>query len=593
MTHGLPVSEGRQTWREVWRTSRGHRLRLLLVVVLGIASAAAGLVAPAAIGYLVDRVHDGTGDLSTLLRVVAAMIAAAIAGAAGSALTTVLAARTYHAILARLRERLVERAMALPQHTIERAGTGDLVSRTSDDVAQIADAAPSIIPAFTTTGFTIAVTLAGMTALDPWFGLALIAVLPVYGVTMRWYLRTAPRIYQAERAAMSDRAQQLLESQRGYDTVVGFGLGRRRHERVLEASWQVVRYSLRARTVQNMFFGRLNLAEYLGMAAILLAGFWLIDAGLSTVGAATTAMLLFLRLFGPINHLLFVVDVLQSVAASLNRMIGVILAPVAEGSPAMGGPDADENERDATARRDASGERAAVRLRGAVFGYDEGRRALDGVDLTIEPGRRVAVVGASGAGKTTLAAVIAGIHPPDAGTVERPERTAVISQEVHVFAGTLRENLTLAAPGAEDSEIEAALEATGSSGLLALLPAGLDTRLGSGGRELTAAQAQQIALARVVLADPELAILDEATAESGSAEAGLLDRAADAALAGRTGIVIAHRLSQAAACDRVLVMAEGRIIEDGAHDELVASGGVYARLWEAWAATAEPAGPGR
>lgn len=153
---------------------------------------------------------------------------------------------------------------------------------------------------------------------------------------------------------------------------------------------------------------------------------------------------------------------------------------------------------------------------------------------------------------------------------------------MHTFAATLRENLTLAAPDAGDDELRAALTATGASSLLALLPNDLDTTLGSGGQELTPAQAQQIALARLVLADPELAILDEATAEAGSTHAGILDRAADAALTGRTGLVIAHRLSQAASCDRIVVMDHGRIAEIGTHAALVAEGGTHARLWEVW-----------
>lgn len=191
------------------------------------------------------------------------------------------------------------------------------------------------------------------------------------------------------------------------------------------------------------------------------------------------------------------------------------------------------------------------------------------------------MVGASGAGKTTLAAVIAGIHPPDAGTVNRPDRTAMITQEAHVFAGTVRENLTLAAPGITDGDIQAALVPIGAAGLLGLLPDGLDTVVGTGGHPLTDAQAQHLALARLVLADPELAILDEATAEAGSTHAGQLDRAAEAVLTGRTGIVIAHRLSQAATCDRIVVMDGGRIVESGTHAELITREGTYARLWRA------------
>jgi ATP-binding cassette subfamily C protein len=497
------------------------------------------------------------------------MALAAVFGAAGTAVTIVLATRVYHTILAELRERLVGRAMTLPQHLVERAGTGDLISRSSDDVTAVADAAPTVIPVLTVTAFTIVVSLFGLAALEWPYAAALAIVLPVYALAMRWYLRTGPRVYRAERAAMSARAQQILESQRGYATVLGFGLAEKRHRAVMTDSWGVAVQVLQARTVQSTLNAGLNIGECLSLTAVLIVGFVLIDHGASTVGAATTAMLLVLRLLGPVNQLLFVIDTLQSALASLSRMIGVITIPTADATDAS------------TMPADTA---TAVRLREVAFRYGDGPPVLDDIALDIPAGQHLAVVGPSGAGKTTLAAVIAGVHRPDAGSVTRPCRTAVITQEVHEFAGTLRENLRLAAPDATDPEIRAALEVAGAAGLLDLLADGLDTVVGTGGYPLTDAQAQQLALARLLLADPELAILDEATAEAGSAHAEQLDRASQAVLAGRTGIVIAHRLSQAATCDRIVVMDGGRIIEKGTHSELAAAGGVYAGLWSAWQA---------
>ncbi|MGW1323575.1 ABC transporter ATP-binding protein [Streptomyces antibioticus] len=563
---GLPVASGRETVREVWRLSRGHRLRLAATGVLGIVSTGVDLIVSVAIGFLVDRVQAGTADLATVLTVTAVMVLSAVLGAAGTALTIVLATRVYHSILAALRERLVGRAMTLPRHLVERVGTGDLISRSSDDVTAVADAAPAVIPVLTVSAFTVVVSLGGLAALEWPYAAALAVVLPVYAQAVRWYLRVGPGVYRAERTAMSARAQQILESQRGHATVLGFGLAEQRHRAVMTDSWRVARQSLRARTVLSMLNARLNFGECLSLAAVLVVGFVLVDHDASTVGGATTAMLLVLRLLGPVNQLLLVIDTLQSALASLSRMIGVVTIP-------CGPPDVPAQ---------AAG--TAVRLEGVSFRYGEGPRVLDGVTLAIPAGQRVAVVGVSGAGKTTLAGVVAGTHLPEAGRVTRPSRTAMITQEVHVFAGTLRDNLTLAAPGATDRDLHAALEATGAASVLAVLPDGLDTPLGVGGHPLTDAQAQQLALARLLLTDADLVILDEATAEAGSAYAGQLDRAADVVLAGRTAVVVAHRLSQAAACDRIVVMERGRIIETGTHGELVDAGGVYAGLWTAWEA---------
>ncbi|MFE0155295.1 ABC transporter ATP-binding protein [Nonomuraea sp. NPDC059007] len=561
---GLPVASGRETIGELWRLSHGYRLRLAATGVLGIVSTGVDLIVPVAIGFLVDRVRAGTADLATVLTVTVVMALSAVLGAAGTALTIVVATRVYHSILAALRERLVGHAMTLPQHLVERAGTGDLISRSSDDVTAVADAAPAVIPALTVTAFTIIVSLGGLAALEWPYAAAFAVVLPVYLLAVRWYVRAGPGVYRAERTAMSARAQQILESQRGYATVLGFGLAERRHRAVMTDSWRVVRQTLRARTVLSMLNARLNLGECLSLAAVLVVGFVLIDHDASTVGGATTAMLLVLRLLGPVNQLLLVIDTLQSALASLSRMIGVVT--IAGSSP-------DVPVRAAS---------TAVQLDEVSFRYGEGPRVLDDITLDIPSGQCVAVVGVSGAGKSTLAGVVAGTHLPAGGRVARPSRTAMITQEVHVFAGTLRDNLTLAAPGATDRDLHAALVATGAASILDVLPDRLNTLLGVGGHPLTDAQAQQLALARLLLTDADLVILDEATAEAGSTYAGQLDRAADAVLAGRTAVVIAHRLSQAATCDRIMVMEHGRIIETGTHGELVDAGGVYAGLWRAW-----------
>lgn len=250
-------------------------------------------------------------------------------------------------------------------------------------------------------------------------------------------------------------------------------------------------------------------------------------------------------------------------------------SPVNAGTPTIGSED------------------AGVSLAGVGHEYVAGHPVVRGVDLEVKPGERVALVGASGAGKTTLAKIIAGVHRPTSGTVlvggaplERAARSvALITQEVHVFAGPLVEDLRLARPEASPADVEEALERVGALRWARALPEGLETVVGEGGRRLTAAQAQQLALARLVLADPPVAVLDEATAEAGSAGARELEVAAARALDGRTGLLVAHRLTQASEADRVVVLEAGRVVESGTHAALLAAGGRYAALWEAWSGT--------
>ena len=586
----LPTANGAAVAREVAAELRGRWWLLALVVLVLTAGAASGLVAPAVLGQVVDEIQSGTGTVGLLWGWGLLMLAAALIGAAATAAGVVIAARLYEVVVAQLRERMVSHAFQLPQRVVEAAGSGDLVSRATDDVAEISQAAPRIVPVLTRSFFTVVVTLVGMALVDYRYALALLVLLPVHALAVRYYLRHAPQVYVAQRAAMAERAQHLLTSLHGLETVRAYRLEEQHLRRITAASWQVVRWNLLARIVQNRFFGRLNLAEFLGTAALLVVGYLLVASGHGTLGGATTAVLFFLRLFDPINGLLMVIDDVQSAFASLARIVGVLRTPV-HASTAAG----------SSAPRGTSGQLAAapvLDLDAVDFAYRGDHPVLVGVDLQVRAGQTVALVGESGAGKSTIAALAAGILRPDRGTVRTattalPGQVLLVTQETHTFSGTLRANLTLVAPDAEDSRLRAAIDAVGAGDLLDRLPDGLDTLVGDDGHRLTAAEAQLLALVRVQLADPELVILDEATAEAGSAAAGQLDAATAAVLADRAGLVIAHRLSQARECDRIAVIDHGRIVEEGTHTELVAAGGRYTAMWAAWTHTRPAPSPPR
>ncbi|WP_216205110.1 ABC transporter ATP-binding protein [Amycolatopsis aidingensis] len=576
----LPTATGARTRAvlgELLRPRRGLAAGsfLALLVATGI-----GLLTAPLLGHIVDLVVGQRGP-GALTVPVLLLVLVALARGVTNAFGLGLVARLGEGMLATLRERFVARALSLPLEQVERAGSGDLTARVTNDVTVIAKSVRDALPELGRSALTIGLTLVGLTVLDWRFLLAALLAAPIQWHTVRWYMRRAVPLYAAQRVAVGAQQQQLLDTVGGARTVRAFRLAEHQVERVTERSRSAVDLALRGIRLVTRFFARLNLAEFVGLAAVLATGFLLVDAGAVSVGTATAAALYFHSLFNPINAALALVDDAQAAGASLARLVGVADLPPERETPGAVSPV------------DASVKAAAVRHE-----YQQGHEVLRQVDLDIGTGERIALVGASGAGKTTLAKLIAGVHRPTGGSIRLGgvglaelgpagvrRSVALISQEVHVFAGPLAEDLRLVAPGADERELRAALARTGALAWVDALPEGLDTVVGDGGHRLTVTQAQQLALTRLVLADPPIAILDEATAEAGSAGARALERAADQALAGRTGLVVAHRLTQAAAAGRIVVLDAGRVVETGTHEQLLAAGGRYATLWRAWSDT--------
>ncbi|MFE1428711.1 ABC transporter ATP-binding protein [Streptomyces fungicidicus] len=582
----LPLAESADVRRAAAGLVRADRRAFAGVLALNGLAALAGLAGPWLLGRIIDEVRDG-GGVAVVDRLAPVILLCAVTQLLLSRWARYVGHRFGERTLARVRERFVDRALALPSSVVERAGTGDLTARGTADVTAVGTTLRDAGPALLVNAVQSVFLMAAVLVVHPLLGaLGLLGLTPIW-LVLRWYLRRARDAYLAEGAANSDVAEIVAATAAGARTVEAFRL----EERRIRASREALETSRRTRFhtlfLRTVFFPVVEVSYVVPVAGVLLLGGWLHQQGTVSLGAVVATSLYLLQLTGPLDEVLMRLEQLQAGGASFARVEGLARAPrqVERGA----GPDPAGGRIDVT---------------GVRYAYDGGGEVLRGVDLTVTPGERLAVVGPSGAGKTTLSRLLAGVDAPTAGRVtvggvpvagldaERLRRQVVlVTQEHHVFLGSVRDNLRIAEPDAEDEELWAALDVVGAAPWVRELPRGLDTELGEGGHATDGSQAQQLALARVVLADPHTLILDEATALLDPTTARHTERALAAVLEGRTVIAVAHRLHTAHDADRVAVMEDGHLTELGTHETLVAAGGTYASLWNSWHGSPTPDPP--
>lgn len=572
----LPVGSPATVRAYVGELARRHRGDFVLLIAVNSVAVIASMAGPYLLGRLVEDLSTGVRDLH-LGRTVALFTVALAVQAAFVRLVRLRGAMLGERMLADLREDFLVRSVGLPPGVLERAGTGDLLSRITTDIDRLSNAMREAVPQLAIAVVWAGLLLGALAVTSPPLALAVLVAVPLLVVGCRWYFRRAPSAYRSEAAGFAAVSAALTESVDAGRTIEAHRLGARREEmsrlRIRQwVAWE--RYTLWLRSV---LFPVINFTHILILASVLMIGGTFALRGWMSVGDLTTGALYAQMLVDPVNLILRWYDELQVAQVSLGRLVGV-----------------REIEPDGADER-LSPDGRDVRANEVRFGYRAGSDVLHGVSLRVRPGTRLALVGPSGAGKSTLGRLLAGIYAPRTGEVtlggaelarmpaERVRtHVALVNQEHHVFVGSLRDNLRLARAGADDPELWEALEAVDADDWARGLDDGLDTEVGSGGAALTPAQAQQVALARLVLADPHTLVLDEATSLLDPRAARHLERSLARVLDGRTVVAIAHRLHTAHDADVIAVVEDGRISEFGSHHQLVEADGAYAALWRSW-----------
>ncbi|WP_077800434.1 ABC transporter ATP-binding protein [Streptomyces sp. JHA26] len=571
------------------RLLRGFGRPLLVSLALVAVDAGMGLLLPVLIRHGID---DGVTRLA-LGAVWAASLLGLLAVLAQWAAQTAeirMTGRTGERILYALRLKIFAQLQRLGLDYYERELTGRIMTRMTTDV----DALSTFLQTGLVTAFVSVVTFFGIMAallvIDVQLALVVFATLPPLVVATFFFRRASVKAYELARERVSAVNADLQESVAGLRIVQAF---RREHDggrRFAERSDSYRQARIRGQWLISVYFPFVQLLSSAAAVAVLVVGGGRIDDATLTTGALVAYLLYIDLFFAPVQQLSQVFDGYQQATVSLGRIQELLREPTSTEAP-------DEP-------LDVPSLRGEIAFEGVHFRYGDEEEALTGVDLRIPAGQTVAFVGETGAGKSTLVKLVARFYDPTAGRVTADgrdlrdldltsyrHRLGVVPQEAYLFPGTVRDAIAYGRPDATDAEVEAAARAVGAHEMIATLEGGYLHEVAERGRNLSAGQRQLIALARAELVDPDVLLLDEATAALDLATEAQVNQATDRLAGRRTTLVVAHRLTTAARADRVVVMDHGRVVEDGTHDELLALDGRYARLWRTFTGAAEPEEP--
>jgi ATP-binding cassette subfamily B protein len=564
----------------LWRFLRPYRAPLGLGLLLVVLDALAGVAGP----YLSrDGIDDGvlTGSQSALFTAAGIFLGVAVVDLAISRTVTLVAGRTGERLMYALRVRVWAQLQRLSVDFYDREMAGRIMTRMTTDVSAFASLLQDGLISAIASLFTFAGVAVAMALMSPELtGATALVLLPLLVATVV-FRRLSAEPYREARERIAVVNASLQESMAGVRESQAFTQERRRHTEFKRITRGYVDARLAAQRLISLYFPFVDFLADVAAVVVLALGYHMVRAHSLTPGELIAFLLYVNLFFSPIQQLSEVFDDWQQARVSMARISDLMAEPIA--TPVAAEPI------------DPGPLSGAIRLEGLRFGYPGlGEEALAGVDLTIEPGETVALVGATGAGKSSLVKLLARFYDPQAGRIlidghdlrtldldAYRHQLGYVPQETFLFRGTVHDNIAYGRPDASAGEVEAAARAVGAHDLIMRLPGGYEHEIAERGASLSAGQRQLICLARAELVDPAILLLDEATANLDLATEARVTRAMNSVASGRTTVLVAHRLQTARHADRIVVMAQGRVVEDGTHDQLLRDRGQYASLWQA------------